>query len=334
VNDDVADLRPSNPTLRAWRLVDGRRGHENMSRALLAELERRLPITSVDVPSRSWRERVGAVYRSIALALDNHGERPNLIIGVGHRTHFALAIAARMLAAKSVVILKPTLPLRWFDYAIIPAHDNVAAGQTRFVTRGALNRMQPAAECDPDLALVLVGGPSKHHTWVDREVVETIGAVVDQDAAEHIVIATSRRTPSRTTQLLRQRLASCARASGRRIELIEPHMVSDDWLMDTLAVAERAWVSEDSVSMVYEALSAGCRTGILPVSRRSPTRVVKHLLDLVGDGSVARFRGTWLEPVRMLDRTDWPAEPLGVRASLNEAARAGEWVAQRLGLDR
>ena len=42
------------------------------------------------------------------------------------------------------------------------------------------------------------------------------------------------------------------------------------WLVETLARAEQAWVSADSVAMLYEALSAGARLGVIdvPVKRR------------------------------------------------------------------
>jgi mitochondrial fission protein ELM1 len=42
---------------------------------------------------------------------------------------------------------------------------------------------------------------------------------------------------------------------------------SPDWLPTQLARADQAWVTADSVSMVYEALTAGAAVGVLDVPR-------------------------------------------------------------------
>ena len=44
--------------LHIWRLVDGRRGHENQSAALVAALQERIAVTEMTLPVASWRRRV------------------------------------------------------------------------------------------------------------------------------------------------------------------------------------------------------------------------------------------------------------------------------------
>ena len=41
--------------------------------------------------------------------------------------------------------------------------------------------------------------------------------------------------------------------------------------------AEAVWVTEDSVSMIYEALSAGCKVGVIPMDRLKADRIVKSV---------------------------------------------------------
>lgn len=41
--------------------------------------------------------------------------------------------------AKTIILMKPNYPLTWFDYAVIPQHDGIAASERVLITRGALN---------------------------------------------------------------------------------------------------------------------------------------------------------------------------------------------------
>ena len=50
------------------------------------------------------------------------------------------------------------------------------------------------------------------------------------------------------------------------------------------------WVSEDSVSMIYESLSSGARVGLLPVPVKRHGRVSRGIERLVEDGWLTRFR--------------------------------------------
>ena len=46
------------------------------------------------------------------------------------------------------------------------------------------------------------------------------------------------------------------------------------------------WVTEDSVSMIYEALTAGCRVGLLPLPRKSAGRLHRAVDRLIEEGFV------------------------------------------------
>ena len=46
--------------------------------------------------------------------------------------------------------------------------------------------------------------------------------------------------------------------------------------MAQVARSAQAWVTEDSVSMVYESLPAGAATGLLAVPRQGETRTARH----------------------------------------------------------
>lgn len=64
------------------------------------------------------------------------------------------------------------------------------------------------------------------------------------------------------------------------------------WVARHLAHASAAWVSQDSVSMVYEALGSGAPVGILSVPRRHgsrKSRILSGLETLEKEGMVTGY---------------------------------------------
>ena len=56
-------------------------------------------------------------------------------------------------------------------------------------------------------------------------------------------------------------------------------------------MSAHVWVTEDSVSMVYEALSSGAKVGLLPTPKKSThSRVVLGLKSLKQEGHLMNYR--------------------------------------------
>ena len=56
-----------------------------------------------------------------------------------------------------------------------------------------------------------------------------------------------------------------------------PYASTDsDWLPARLSEAGEVWVSEDSVSMIYEVLTAGAQLGLLKVQRGKENRITSR----------------------------------------------------------
>lgn len=283
-----------------WILGDGKPGHENQSLGLAEAIGRRVACEIHHIPARPLRE---------ALAMAKNLPKPDWIIAAGHSTHGLLCWLSRRYRAQSIVMMRPSLPMCLFDWVIAPEHDfkNPSPPNERvMMTRGALNRVRPLADAPREGALVLLGGPSKHHGW-DAEKMR--GMLVEIAARmPHLEAADSRRTPQGFFE-------SLDFITSRHSHHETPH----DWLAGRLASAAEVWVSEDSVSMVYEALTGGAKVGVLPVPRmRENARVIQGLDKLAADGWVTRFE-------------EWKASgllkpPPGILA---EADRAAEWVISR-----
>jgi mitochondrial fission protein ELM1 len=291
-----------------WAFTDGKAGHENQTRGLLKALAQRFTLDTrwIRMPAYS------SVLTSLMTRRFLPGAGlppPDLLIGAGHRTHLPLLAARRAFGGRAVVLMKPSLPRVWFDLCVIPEHDGVS-GANVVVTRGALNAVEPGAK-RTGTGLILVGGPSRHHGWAERELVGQIEAIVKRSADIRWTLTTSRRTPHGTTA----RLQALAAAN---LAVVPAKDTGPGWLPERLASASHAWVSEDSVSMVYEALTAGCATGILSVPARRASRVTRGIELLVRDGLVTSF-AQWQAGTNPAP----PAQPF------NEAARAADRIAER-----
>ena len=44
-----------------------------------------------------------------------------------------------------------------------------------------------------------------------------------------------------------------------------------------MQLAEAVWVTEDSVSMLYEALTAGCKVGLIEIDRIKDDRITRQI---------------------------------------------------------
>ncbi|KAB2642184.1 MAG: hypothetical protein DVB26_03435 [Verrucomicrobia bacterium] len=298
------------PILSIWVLGDGKPGHKNQALGLAEALGRLRPckIQQVSlVGIRGWFARLRAV---TALRPSASLPKPDLLIAAGHATHPALLWLACIHRVPSVVLMRPSLPLRWFDLCIAPAHDFRRAPASTHVltTMGALNRVQPSPTATRRGGLLLVGGPSATHAWDGDGLLEALARVCDEGGGGPWQLTDSRRTPLGFLERVRQRLPAVA---------VFPHAETPpDWLPARLAEAADVWVTEDSVSMVYEALSSGTRVGLLPVPRSKPdTRVLRGLGQLVNAGWVTPY-SAWC-PSRGLAA---PPQPL------QEATRCAELV--------
>ncbi|MBZ0071610.1 MAG: mitochondrial fission ELM1 family protein [Gammaproteobacteria bacterium] len=297
--------------LTIWRFIDGKPGHENQSAGLVQALRVLRPVEVHDLPVPGEIAAVGA-WLARRFPWGRALPAPDLLLGAGHATHWPLLAARRARGGRAVVLMRPTLPGGCFDLCVVPAHDRPRAAGNVLVTRGVLNRVRPGVAKDPRQGLILLGGPSKHHAWSTPRLVEQVRTIVAHDAARRWVLTTSRRTPAEVLTALRPQV------DPECIELVPGETTAPDWLPAQLAWAGTVWVSADSVSMIYEALTSGAAVGLLEVPARGRDRVVRGVEALVAEGLLTTY-------ARWLDGTELRAP----RQPFNEAARAARAILAR-----
>lgn len=291
-----------------WVIGDGKPGHVNQSLGLADAIGRKVPAEAHMIPLGEARGFPCKMRHALDAA--KLLPKPSLVISAGHSTHPSLLLLARKYDAPCIVLMKPSLPVSWFDLCIAPDHDYPdGCGRPNVVlTRGALNRVTPG-EGERNGKLILIGGPSKTHGWDSGDIIDMLAPATDRGGWE---LSDSRRTPDDFLGLAREGLPG--------VELHSHRETPPGWVPGRLAEAKEVWVTEDSVSMVYEALASGAKVGILPVPRKDhEARVLRGLETLIEDGYVTGY-ANWRQTQKI-------AAPPAV---LCEADRVAEIVLRRM----
>ncbi len=264
-----------------WRLMDGKPGHETQSAGLLQSVARRTPLQVFEIPclaTHSVVQRLETVARE--------GRRlplPDMIVGAGHATHLALILARHWFGGRSLVLMRPSLPVQCFDLVLVPEHDGMKESSRVITTKGMLNKIRPAMPRQGEgRGTMLIGGPSKAFHWKEDRILSQIETILAGQEIEW-KLTTSRRTPATTLRHLRglERERAC-------LTVVPAEETHTGWVADHLRASQHVCVSADSMSMIFEALTSGAVTTILDVPTRSPKhRLVRAVANLRDEGFIA-----------------------------------------------
>jgi mitochondrial fission protein ELM1 len=304
----------NNPTQRKdlviWRLLDGRAGHENQVIGLSEAFSRRVSVECFDIqiraPQRGFRSLLPG-----RLNTSDHLPKPDFLIAAGHSTHFAVLALQRRFGGRSIVIMKPTLPTSLFDICLIPAHDEVSQPRANvIVTEGAVNRIRPDNRRTADTGLILIGGPCRHFEWSNECVLQQIREVVERNRLP-CVLATSQRTPESFRKSLFE--------TGLELPVKACNDFDSSWLASTLAHSQFVWVTCDSMSMIYEAITSGADVGLLELCETKNGRLSRNINRL----SQCGLATPW---------SDWSSgKPLCSQRDFSEADRCADLLLKRFG---
>jgi hypothetical protein len=294
-------------TLTLYIVSDGKAGHLSQSRGLAHAIKRLIPARIMEVQAEGKR---------IAPQPEKDA---GLILAAGRGTHSMALSLRKYLGVPAIALMDPGwFGRQRFDLAIIPKHDGVKPSKSVIVTEGALNGMETTTGASTDQGLLLIGGPSKHYRWDADAIKKQVETILEKDASIQWTATDSRRTPEATSVDLKE----LAERSEGRLTYTPVAQTPEGWVAEQLGRCGVCWVTEDSVSMVYEALTAGARVGLLPVPRAGLTgRVTRGVASLVERGWVTAY-DEWLN-----------GKPLPEdRPALNEADRVARLIVERYGL--
>lgn len=318
--------------------------------------------------SREWLGAFGGeLYRAF-------GGNPVLggrvvVLSAGSRcAPYNLALGV-LLGAVSVTVMTPSLlGLDPFDYAIVPEHDHPPRRSNVFPTLGAPNSVDPGAleaegralgDLFPPRSLrrwgLLVGGDDRNYRVTPRWIRREVGVLLRRAEAfgADLYVTTSRRT-SREAE---EELGRLLKGSGAVRMYLPAGRCSGNPVPGMLGLCTRIFCTEDSVSMVSEAATAGHRVVLMRVERPGGLRQGLSRLSrraaaagLAPGGAVfgsSRFDelfsalrregrieewGLLKREMPMVDGQGRPVIPEdpGRVWGFNEARRSAEWLAGKL----
>lgn len=310
--------------LHVIAVFDGRPGHEKQTLGIIAALRRRTPvkINRIEICDYTMLDK-----GKLALQLCCPFFAPwkqaflktDLIIGTGSRTHITILMLGRKYNKPACTCMTPSLLLRnLFDFCFVPEHDRTPAASNIYYTVGAPNTLANLGCHQPDEGLILLGGidASSHH-WDDEKIVSMVKEVIKRKDDANWTISSSPRTPLSTVDKIS---ALCSEQTNASFFAYRD--TPQGWVEEQYNRCKIVWVTSDSISMVYEAMSAGCCVNIFPMEWKNPkgkfsenenilvrAGKVKSFTDWVVDGRYASVTVKLEEAQRCADKileTWWP----------------------------
>lgn len=285
-------LRP----LTVWLFQDRKPGHIHQLEGLAKRLAAHADIRT------QWIDTTNRRVYGYCQDAEFLRPTPDIIIGAGHATHPSLVYYKRKYRAFTAVLMTPTLPNLLFDAIISPEHDGLKQGGKILNTKGVINTVTPHPELTKNRNLILIGGLSKHYQWKEKELIAQIQSLCQRTPDTLWHLYDSYRTPS----TFREQLDDLCIGNLSLHPFAETPSTD---LQEALNHCRQCWVTPDSGSMLYEALTAGAQVGVFDLKASGTSRIVKGVAQLVDTRSIIRF-ADWQPDMTMPrpEKTFWEAE--------------------------
>ncbi len=302
--------------------TDGRPGHEKQTLGVVQALEKLTEIATINftVPKKSYWNQLTGVYRYLFGCDESvYGKLKDcdVLIGTGSATHLPMLSCRARYHIPVVTCMTPSqLLLRSFELCCVPQHDSVKKHSNIFRTIGPPNAEIEFKNQNKDKSLILIGGiNTRSHDWRSGDLEDQILKLISAKGETEWTISTSPRTPSTTSHRIRDLSARHTNVTFFPFEETPPGWVEKEYSRN-----KNVWVTADSMSMVYEALSAGCNVGLLPICwKKKENKFIRSERYLREQNLIVTFE-QWLNGYR-----EWPnTKPI------NEAKRCAEHILKTL----
>ncbi len=207
----------------------------------------------------------------------------DLFVGAGSTSYYALKFYARRYARPSIALMYPKGYRKDFSVIIAGAHDRPKPSANLKISPVSLSFSRPQGLYQPQRKAVgfIIGGPNSCFEMGD-EILKQIEGVRAQFADCEFALTTSPRTPMAIESSLEKLSWDYSVIYSR--EPVNP-------IGDFLAQCEWVFISEDSVSMISEAVSNGsANVAILSLKRKDAHNKFDDFISaLVSTGHARRY---------------------------------------------
>jgi mitochondrial fission protein ELM1 len=307
-------------TLQIVLFRDGRPGHEKQSMGIVQSLRHFVEVEVVEVSVKT-QGFIFDIFNHVKYFcnLDTPGItniKPDLIIGTGSRTHIPILSCKRKFGGYGVTCMSPSTLIRnKFDLCFVPIHDRIDTGPNILQTIGPPNIAGNKNSHCHSKSMILVGGKDERsHRWSSEKLLLDIRKLIRFSKNQQWTISTSPRTPDETDRLLCSLVKELADICYIPFLRTEP-----GWIEQQYSSNKTVWVTGDSMSMVYEALTAGCRVGIIPVNWNKKDNKFLYSLNYLIDSKRVIPLNQYLDGTSFHDET----------GLLNESERCAKEILKR-----
>ena len=299
---------------------DNRVGHLKQTEGILKELSK---LTDIEVLYKeevfpSFKNDIRDIFKYFFILVTKKKPKRNkfdIIIGTGAHTHIPMLIFRRKFGGKIATCMIPNFPVKYFiDFCFIPKQKNHPKGKNIFSTIGAPNLCVFEKNKNKKKGLILVGGVDKYHIWNSEKVILQIKEIIKKEENVHWFISSSRRTPKDCVNLLLNLAKKTESAT-----FFKGEETNKGWLEEKYKECEKVWITSDSNSMTYEALSAGCKVGIIFIEWKKKRNSFQRSLDYLTENDYIVSFEKWLKEGKM---------PQGI--FLNESKKCAETILKKL----
>jgi hypothetical protein len=219
-------------------------------------------------------------------------------------------------AIPAITCMTPARHLeKCFDLCFVPEHDGRSEDKNIMLTVGAPNMSQNIQSHREECGLILLGGidPKSHH-WQSNRVTKMVEKLIETDRLKSWTISSSPRTPQDTVAMLKQ-----LSKKYDNLHFFDYKETPPGWIEKQYDKNKVVWVTADSISMIYEAITAGCSVGILPMQWVSKNSKFKKNEDVLLAKSLVIPFSSWENGIVTWDES----------IKLNEAERCADRILQQ-----
>lgn len=263
-------------------LSDGKPGHVNQSVAFAKLLDLPFEVRRVSFCHRLYKAFSYAFSRfgfSAPWLYNIEGDIPNCsaVVSAGSETYYANRVLARSLGVRSVAIMLPRGYRYDFDLIIAQQHDDPPACDNILILPVNLSSPEPkglVARSGVKPCVSFVIGGSSRHFRMDATVLERqMQQVFDLFPEADFLITTSRRTSPEVEALVDN--------GSFRFKVIASRQDINP-IPDFLMISDYVFVTEDSTSMISEAVSfGGSCVEVLPLVKTGKSNKIDRMITLL-----------------------------------------------------
>lgn len=267
-------------------IKDGKQGHEKQVKVLIDELSKSVDINLIEENYKiNNLSRLKNYYHYLTnnffnknvefIKLINKCNQNNIdcVIGAGSTVHMPMLLIKSYFKNKYqkdislVSVLVPSLFHKKFNVICAPLHDDKKLTNNENIVyfEGSLAKVS-IKDIDENVGLIALGGINKHYDFDEEDLLKQIQYILTLYPQKKWFLFISRRTPSYITKEISKLKNEFSNLT-----------ITDNEFDEVIEKASIKFITQDSVNMVYEALSSQGKTYLFNMNYKKENKITRQM---------------------------------------------------------